>query len=285
MLTLKLACDSTQSELIAFQENQREHNTLTNEDRPPVESDILDENSENSSRNSNIITGGSHDSKNIEQQTNVNMSQKENREFLRFAAQTLNKNYSGDPLTLQSFINSVDLITMAAEIGQQDLLKKFVTSRLDGKALESIDTSESLDQIIEALKKAIRPDSSKVVKGKILSLRFKSAHAVDFSKQAEELAESLQRSLVVEGYSLAKAKEITIERTVEMCRQNAKNEFVKSVLAAREFKDPKKVVAKLFVEQNSQDKEKQVLIYNKTNYNRQNKPFFRRNGNNFNRGQ
>lgn len=68
--------------------------------------------------------------------------------------------------------------------------------------------------------------------------------------------------------------EFSTERTVEMCR----NEGVKSILASRDFKDPREVVAKLIVEQTSQEKEKQILFYNRGGYQKQNKPFFKKNG-------
>lgn len=214
----------------------------------------------------------------------IKMAYKENREYLSFLDRTI-KSYAGDPLTLKSFINRIDLAKLSTEDEQKILLKSFVVSRLEGKALECVDTSKSLEEILKTLESCIKPDSSKVVEGKILSLRFNKSNSTDFSKQAEELAEALQRSLVIEGYSLEKAKELTIERTVEMCRQNARNESVKTVLAAKDFKDPKEVVAKLIVQENSVEKERQVLFFNKNGQNRQNKPFFKKyNGNNGHNG-
>lgn len=214
------------------------------------------------------------------EQQKIKMTHKENREFLSFLDRTINKSYSGDPLTLKSFINKINLAKMSTEDGQAELLKAFVVSRLEGKALECVDTSKNLDTIMATLQSCIKPDSSKVVEGKILSLRFNKSNSSEFSKQAEELAEALQRSLVIEGYSLEKAKELTVERTVEMCRQNARNESVKTVLAAKDFKDPKEVVAKLIVQESSVDREKQILFFNKNGQNRQNKPFFKRYNNN-----
>lgn len=261
--------NTSNSELIGFVNNINGNGEVSTE-RDEQNSTLGDT---NTTRGNNSIINS--------QNNNTNMSQKENREFLRFAAQALNKNYAGDPLGLKSFVNSVELIKATAETNQTDLFKQFVISRLEGRALECIDQSKNLENIIADLQNSIKPDSSKVVEGKMLSLRLNKSHANDFSKQAEELAEALQRSLVVEGYSLSKAKEITVEKTVEMCRQNARNEFVKSVLAARDFKDPKEVVAKLIIEQNSQEKERQILFY-KTKSNPQKKPFYK---NNFNQHQ
>lgn len=209
------------------------------------------------------------------------MAHKENREYLKFAAQTINRNYAGDPLALKTFVNAVALLKATTEDDQMDLLKKFVVSRLEGKALECVNTKDTLENIMNSLEDSIKPDSSKVVEGKILSLRYNRSQANDFAEQANKLADALQRSLVIEGYSLEKAKEITIERTVEMCRQNARNEAVKSIIASKDFKDPREVVAKLIVEQTSQEKEKQVLYFNKGGFQKQNKQNYKRNGGHF----
>lgn len=246
---------------------------------------------QNKTQQENQITNGSTDNSANTSTTNsrsnsqenlyeeqAKMAQKENREFLRFAASTINRNYAGDPLALKSFINAVDLLKSATEETQTDLLRKFVISRLEGKALECVKTTGTLDEIVKNLEDSIKPDSSKVVEGKIMSLRYNRSQASEFSDEASKLADALQRSLVIEGYSLDKAKEITLERTVEMCRQNARNEGVKSIIASKDFKDPRDVVAKLIIEQTGQEKEKQILFYNKGGYQKQNKPFYKKNG-------
>lgn len=49
-------------------------------------------------------------------------------DFLRISAQTINKNYSGDPLSRDSFINSIELlesIAEAADIDTQKTIFKF----------------------------------------------------------------------------------------------------------------------------------------------------------------
>lgn len=61
----------------------------------------------------------------------------------------------------------------------------------------------SVAEITKALKEKIKPDSSKVIAGKISSLRLIKGNYTSFAKQAEELAESLRRSLVNEGMTKA----------------------------------------------------------------------------------
>lgn len=189
------------------------------------------------------------------------MANNQPAEFLRLAAQTINRNYTGEPLALNAFINSVELLrTVAGD--NIDILKRFILTKLEGKALESIPNDPpDIDTILNALKANIKPDSSKVIEGRMLSLKLDSTKVQDYSEQAEKLAEALQRSLIIEGITQVKAKEMAIDRTVEMCRQSAKSDLVKSVLAASKFESPQEVLAKFVIEANTEKKEKQILAY------------------------
>lgn len=212
-------------------------------------------------------------------------------EFIRVASQTINKNYSGDPLALNAFINAITLAKQLSDGLFDDFLKTFILTKLEGKALECVDQDGTINQIIADLKKNIKPDNSKVVSGRMLAMKLGKLSPPDFSKQAEELAEALQRSLIVEGIGREKAKEMAIEKTVEMCRQSAKTDVVRSVLAAATFKDPKEVIAKLITEQATSETERQILSFRANNYrgrgfnrnfNNNRNPNFRRFNNNNN---
>lgn len=173
-------------------------------------------------------------------------------DFLRLCSPTINKNFNGDPLSLQSFIDSVDLLrTLAADQNLINILIKFILSKLEGKA----------DSIINQLKAKIKYENSKVIEGRMQALRADRVKLQDFSQKADELAECFQRALVMEGIPVEKAQELTVDRTVEMCRASARSDVAKSVLASSSFKDPKEVVAKLLIEMNSENKEKQVLSF------------------------
>lgn len=85
---------------------------------------------------------------------------------------------------------------------------------------------------------------------------------------------------------------MAIDKTVEMCRQSAKTDLVRSVLAATKFNDPEEVIAKLITEQATSETERQILAYqkyrgNKNQNHRGNKRFqfnSQRNDNNRNNG-
>lgn len=55
-------------------------------------------------------------------------------------------------------------------------------------------------------RKTIKPDSSKVVEGRMLALKLNKINSTDFAKETEKLAEALQRSLVIEGHWVSKTK-------------------------------------------------------------------------------
>lgn len=237
-----------------------------------VKSNNTESNTENNNENSNV--------NNIPEPETATMPMTA-AEYLRVAAQIINKNYNGDPLSLKSFLNSIELVKTVDET-QVALLKTFVVAKLEGKALECIDQDGTLDQIVEALKKNIKPESSKVISGRMLALKYNKNQSQDFAAQTEKLAEALQRSLIIEGISQNKAKEMVVERTVEVCRQNARSDLVRSVLASTTFGDPKDVIAKLITEQNTADQEKTIFSFHRQNNNfNKNKNYNHYNGNNY----
>lgn len=205
--------------------------------------------------------------------TNTNSSSNKNSEmdeaqFIKTCGAQINKDFSGDPLSLKSFINSINLLK---RVGANNLetLRLFVLTKITGKAQECIrENPATVDEIIEDLKKYIKPDNSKVIEGRMQALRFNVARAQEFTQQAEELAEALQRTLIIEGVSQQKAKEMTIERTIDMCRQTARTEFVRSIIASASFETPKDVLAKFVVENSKEKTEKQILAVRQSNNNR-----------------
>ncbi|XP_036340475.1 putative uncharacterized protein DDB_G0278921 [Rhagoletis pomonella] len=183
------------------------------------------------------------------------------KSFISLCASIIRENYSGDPLSLASFI---DKITLIEELSDESLTITFIAflkSKLEGKARESIPTQIiSVSQIKEALSNKIKPDNSKVVAGKIAALKVHNNYS-DFSKQVEELADALERTLIIEGMTQAKAHEMAVEQTINVCRLNSRSDMEKSILASSTFSDSKDVVAKMIVEHDNIVKERQVLAF------------------------
>lgn len=207
-------------------------------------------------------------------------------EAMKIASQTVSK-FDGNPLQLKSFLISIDLTNTLTENQNKDIMIKFILSRLEGKALECIpENVTEVNTIKQALEKFIVHDSAKIVAGKMEALRADRTNLTDFTKRAEELAEALQRSLVVEGCTKDLALSMAVDKTIEMCRKSARSEIVKSVLASKSFTTPKEVVATFIVQSATESQEKQVLSFrtqnnNRGNYNNNNHGYYNNNNRNF----
>lgn len=185
-------------------------------------------------------------------------------EFYRMASQNINRNYGGDPMQLEPFINSVRLLqTIDDKSAHTELLKKNFISKLEGKALQIVPKEKPLDDILSALEPKIKPDNSDVILGRIITLKFSGMTPRVFSKEAELLADAFHRSLILEGATIDMANKMTVKQTVKMCKNNTKSAHVKSVLDSTTFKEPKEVISKLITVQDEQDIERQVLSFNR----------------------
>ena len=236
-------------------------------------------------KNSKIVINYSENTLNLQNSTNMATSE-EKRNFVSLCSSILRDNYNGNPLALESFLDKISLIEEFTEDNLKNVFISFVKSKLEGKAREALpENISSINEIKSVLKNRIRPENSKVVAGKIAALQVRNNNYSDFSKQAEELAEALERSLIIEGISKNKAQEMAIEQTVTVCRLNAKTDLVKAILASSTFTDPKEVVAKLIVEQNNETQEKKVFAMHSSQSSYQNRNNYRKNrGNYSNRG-
>lgn len=184
-------------------------------------------------------------------------------DFIKVCATTINVVFEGDALKLQPFLNAIELVkTLATTQVLQDTLFNFVKTKLSGKALESLATgTTTLDGIITALKDKIRPENSKVIEGRLAALRADRQSLQNFAKSAEELADSLKRSLVLEGMTIEKANEIATDKTIKMCRASARTDLIKSVLASSRFNEPKEVLSSFLIEVAQGVEEKNVRAY------------------------
>ena len=185
-------------------------------------------------------------------------------EFLRLASGQINKNYSGDPLSLTSFIDSLELLeSLATTQPLQEFLFRFAKTKLEGRAREYItDETKDIQQLKNVLTKNIKPDNSKIIEGRMLGLRFNLTSSDEFAEKAEKLADSLRRTLIIEGVTPTKANEMSVEKTVELCRKNTHSDIIKSVLEASSFQSPKDVIAKMITQVEKTKQEAQVLVYN-----------------------
>lgn len=239
---------------------------------------VLEDNSEENSED-NLEDNFEESSEHSSENDNPTMVQTK-QDFIAIANRMINYKFDGDPLALDSFLDAIDLLDDLCEAANKPTMVKFIMTKLDGKARESIlQTPATPADIVNQLKASIKPESSKVIEGRILALRADRTSLTKFAEQAEDLAEQFRRSLVVEGFSREKAKEIAIDKTIEMCRKSAKHSTVKSVLASASFKEPKEVIAKMIVEINNvkQDNPQSTYFHKNGNNQQRNSGGFQRN--------
>lgn len=208
---------------------------------------------------------------------NTNNTNKEQKmvqsaeDFMALAHRTINYKFGGDPLALDSFIDAIKLLNELCKPENKNIMIQFIMTKLEGDAREAIEIeAKTSDEIINQLKAHIKPESSKVVEGRMLALRADKTNLTNFSQRAEELAEQYRRSLCKEGYSKDKAKELAIEKTVDLCRRSARSEQVRTIIASKAFTEPKEVIAKMIVEINNLKLDKNATQYS-NKYNNHNK--------------
>lgn len=115
--------------------------------------------------------------------------------------QQFKKTYSGDPLALNTFLDGVDIVTkFAPTVELKADLFDYLKAKLEGRAREFVtDDIDNVDDLKRALTTNIKPENSKVIEGRIATLRYSFSKQEEFSTRAEELADSLRRTLIIEG--------------------------------------------------------------------------------------
>jgi DNA-binding ferritin-like protein (Dps family) len=192
-------------------------------------------------------------------------------DFINLCAKQISKNYDGNYTSLQAFVNSVKFLDRLATTSElKELLKSFILTKLDQRALEKIPADPaSIDVIINGLTQKIKPDSSKVIEGRMVALTADNKNIREFQKNAEKLAEEYQRALVIEGLPLSLAEEKTIDKTVELCRKNSKSSEVRAILSATAHTSAAAVIAKMVVQSDLVKQDR--LLQNAEKYEKMNK--------------
>lgn len=223
----------------------------SNSDSSTSSNSTVIDNSNSSLKDTNTTQNPQRPRENSESSENIEMAQTI-KQLMQLATSTINYRYDGNPLNLESFIDAIELLKELCDVHNEAILLKFLMTRLEGKAREAIlETPKEPDDIINQLKAAIKTEPSKVIEGRMLALRSDKTNLTKFAERAEELAEEYRRSLCNEGFSKAKAKELSIEKTVELCRKNTRSDTVNSIIASKQFSEPKEVIAKMIIEINN----------------------------------
>lgn len=168
-------------------------------------------------------------------------------EFLNKCSRYFTEDFDGKFENLRPFVNKIQTLQMfATTTEQRKILKQCVMSKLGHAALSKVDrNANTIEEIINSLQAKILHESPKEIEGRMAALSLDKKPLTEFHKNAVKLAEQYQLALVQKGIDLAVAEEMTIEKTVDLCRRNTKLTEVKAILSATKFSTPNEVVAKM----------------------------------------
>lgn len=184
-------------------------------------------------------------------------------DFLGTCSSTINKDFDGEPDNLQRFIDKINLLRkFATNKALREVLLAFAISKLSTTTRSKIVVEpESIDELVQALKKNIKFESSDIIEGRLLAIKGKTLE--EFAEKAEKLAEAYRQALVLETVGHEKAQQMAIDKTVRLCRSHSNSPEVKSVLASKTFSSTKEVISKMIVQINEVKNDKIHDFYKK----------------------
>lgn len=186
----------------------------------------------------------------------------EKRQIQEYAAKILDKEYNGDPLLLESFIDKVNIISEGTPDDMIAISLGVIKAKLTGRARDSIPTDcTTFAALIDNLRKFIRPDDIQIVKSRLVALRLQNNNYTEFAKKAEDLADSLFRALVDRRTPEDVARESVILETKVLCRANARTEGVKTIITGGKYKDAKECIAEFTLVSNMENNEKKANVF------------------------
>lgn len=254
-----------------------------------------------------LTTENNTDSKQTENEANANLTQSNNTnnnidftfadlvntndeinemaqtfiDFMNIATKTINFRYNGDPLSLRTFISKIKLLDRATSQENKEALVEFVLSCLEGKALEVTPLNPAtVQEIIDALNNKIKFENVMVIEGRLMAIRADQNKLNDFATKAEAIADDLIRALTLKKVPIDVASEMAVDKTIELCQLNARNDGIRHVLSSVKFETPKEVISKYLIESRKQVEQKQILQCHKQNVGRgNNRGRYENNGN------
>lgn len=180
-------------------------------------------------------------------------------DFFKMASAIIRDKFEGDAELLDSFIKDAEFIESMTEQQNKELFLRFIQTKISKKAgecLPAVESIKELKDIVDALRKEIKPDSSLIIEGKLATLHISKGNFTKFSEEAGKLAEAYRRSLIFEHFTKEKASELTVRKTKELCRRMARDDVVKSVIDSTRYDNPAEVIATFITQSDIARKEK-----------------------------
>lgn len=201
-------------------------------------------------------------------------------DFVKLASSTI-QSFDGNICLLDTYVEQIEVVELVTTEELQSVLFKIAKAKLSGRARECISSSiTTTGQLKQTLRDKLKPESSKLLKTKISSLKL-DKNFPEYSKQIEELGDALKRCLILEGTSEARAQSEVNEHVVDACRARVKTSEAKAIMGACTFENHRDVLAKFGDEKaKEKDEPSQVLYYKSRGKHFQNRGRYRGGQNN-----
>jgi hypothetical protein len=190
--------------------------------------------------------------------------------------------FDGTPENLLRFVDACEFVNDNKE-GFENVAVRLIKTKLSGSARSFITTETTITEIINKLKTSIKPETTKVVTAKLMSLKQGNKSAADYVKSIEEMTASLKRAYISEGVSADLAESYTTDTVVKSITSNTTNEKLRTILQAGDFKNINEVNTKFLTISTDTANKAQILNFrgyrNRNNYSRNT---YRGNRGNFN---
>lgn len=220
------------------------------------------------------------DFRNLEE--TAKMTEEEKRaKFINTYNKTL-PDYDGKFENLSKFIDACEL--MNDGVGTQMATAiKLIKTKLSTVPRKLITSEDTIDKVIDRLKNSVKPDSSRVINAKLMSLKQSSKTPHDYIKEVEDMAELLSVAFINEGMPPDLAESQFVDSAVRSLISNVHNSQVKTVLQSADLKSLNDVSTKFLSAATEQSTQKAQVFYNKR-FNKRGRGSYRGRGgyNNFN---
>lgn len=199
----------------------------------------------------------------LEVYTAMAATPEETRTHKKYLSEQFKGKYDGNSDELPSIIRIIDSIAEDTPANLVASSINWLVSRFTGRAAEAVpDGTETFAELKAGLKAYIKPDSVRELESRMVTLTLGN-NAGEFAKKMDDLSEDLRKAYLRTGVPHAMALQMTIDKTIELCRAQARTTMVETAFQHPQlFTTPKEVTSKFVVESNKQkEKDAKTLTF------------------------
>lgn len=170
------------------------------------------------------------------------MTAQEKQALRSLVKEMITVDYDGSPAHLRSFIDKLEVIK--DEVGTlQSYAATLIKTRLTGDARDLVVSEDSIEAIIQTLKK-IKAESSAAIESKMEGLRQQGCNPTIYADKVDELTKLLRRAYISEGDTVDRATDKSVARMQKCLVRNADDRDVRNIVQAGNFRSTDELKAK-----------------------------------------